>query len=244
MDKKSLLISLAAILLSFVGGFLLANSINRREMNNLRGENERLRTDNSNSGAKDLSNDEIDAKIAEADKDPDNLQYQKNLGTALYQYAAMKQDAEILNKSIRLLERASSLDRGDRTILVALGNAYFDLGYYSKQNDALEKSRDAYRSALELKPNDAEVRTDYGLTYFLHDPPDLDSAVREFRTALEGDPRHVKTLQFLIQALVKRGRPDAAAEYLERLKAADPSDASIKELSPLIQNAKQQAAKK
>jgi hypothetical protein len=82
MDKKSLLISLAAILLSFAGGFLLANSINRREMNNLRGENERLKADNSNSDKNELSNDEIDAKIAEADKDPDTLQYQKNLGTA------------------------------------------------------------------------------------------------------------------------------------------------------------------
>ena len=88
-------------------GTLLANSINRREMNNLRGENERLRVDNSNSSGNELSNDEIDAKIAEADKDPNNLQYQKNLGTALYQYATMKQDAELLQKSIRLLERAA-----------------------------------------------------------------------------------------------------------------------------------------
>ena len=196
MDKKSLLISLAAILLSFAGGFLLANSLNRREMNNLRGENERLKADNSNSSGNELSNDEIDAKIAEADKDPDNLQYQKNLGTALYQYAAMKQDAELLQKSIRLLERAASLDKNDRAILISLGNAYFDVGYYSKKNEGFEKAREAYRRALEVKADDAEVRTDFGLTYFLHDPPDTDSAVMEFRKALEVDPRHIKTLQF------------------------------------------------
>ncbi|HEX2639204.1 MAG TPA: tetratricopeptide repeat protein [Pyrinomonadaceae bacterium] len=244
MDKKSLLISLAAILLSFAGGFLLANSINRREMNNLRGENERLKADNSNSDKNELSNDEIDAKIAEADKDPSNIQYQKNLGTALYQYAAMKQDAELLQKSIRLLERAASLDKNDRAILVSLGNAYFDVGYYSKKNEGFEKAREAYRRALEVKADDAEVRTDFGLTYFLHDPPDVDSAVMEFRKALEVDPRHIKTLQFLTQALVKQNKPGAAEEYLERLKKADPSDASIKELAALIQNAKQQSAPK
>jgi tetratricopeptide (TPR) repeat protein len=149
----------------------------------------------------------------------------------------MKQDADILNKSIRLLERASLLDGNDRTILVSLGNAYFDLGYYSNQNNGFEKARDIYRRALEIKPDDAEVRTDYGLTYFLHAPPDLDSAVTEFRKALEADPRHVKTLQFLVQALVKQNKPEAAVEYLERLKAADPSNASIKELSALVHNA-------
>ena len=116
-----------------------------------------------------------------------------------------------------------------------MGNAYFDVGYYSKKNEGFEKAREAYRRALEIKPDDAEVRTDFGLTYFLHDPPDMDSAVMEFRKALEVDPRHIKTLQFVTQALVKQNKPGAAEEYLERLKKADPSDASIKELAALIQ---------
>ena len=156
----------------------------------------------------------------------------------------MKQDAELLQKSIRLLERAASLDENDRAILVSLGNAYFDVGYYSKKNEGFEKAREAYRRALEIKPDDAEVRTDFGLTYFLHDPPDMDSAVMEFRKALEVDPRHIKTLQFVTQALVKQNKPGVAEEYLERLKKADPSDASIKELAALIQNAKQQSVPK
>src|SRR3982751_1090323 len=139
MDKKALLITFAAIILSFVGGFFLANSLNRKEINSLRSENERLSTANRESGENELSAAEIENKIEEADRKPSDFQYQKNLGTALYQYATIKHDSDLLEKSVRLLERASNLNREDRLTLVNLGNAYFDLAYSEKQNEDYAK---------------------------------------------------------------------------------------------------------
>lgn len=231
------MISLIAVVLSFAGGFLLANSINRAEMEKLRSENERAKNEASAAvGANEsaLAPEEIDAKLAEADRNPENGQFQKSLGTALYRYAATKQDTDLLEKAIRLLDRAASLDKSDRGLLVSLGNAQFDLGYYLKQNDSLVRARNSYQRALDQDPDDVEVRTDLGLTYFLQEPPALDAAVREFEQSLKQEPQNARTLQFLIQALVKQNRTADAAAYLDRLKAVDPSDPSIAGLSSMI----------
>jgi hypothetical protein len=57
-----------------------------------------------------LSDEEIDAKIAEADSNPENLQFQKGLGVALYRYGAMRQDVAVIDKALKILERAHQLD--------------------------------------------------------------------------------------------------------------------------------------
>src|SRR4028119_463862 len=102
MNGKVFWLSIVAVTVSFAGGFLLANALNRSELNNLRAENERLKTSQNNSNQNQsglaLGDEEIREKIAEADLNPDNLAFQKNLGMALYRYAAMKQDAELLSE--------------------------------------------------------------------------------------------------------------------------------------------------
>src|SRR5205809_578982 len=84
------------LLAGIIGGFLLANSLNRTEMNSLRAQLDESKTSRStdpkNSDESTLSGDEIKTKIAEADKNPGNLSFQKDLGIALYRYSAMKQD--------------------------------------------------------------------------------------------------------------------------------------------------------
>lgn len=244
MDKKALLVSLLAVVLSFAGGFLLANSINRKELNTLRTENERLKSNNAEAGSSSLSPGEIDAKIAEADSQPENFPYQKNLGIALYQYAAMKQDPDVLRKALPVLDRAASLNKDDVAVLTALGNAHFDIGYLEKDNGNFQRAREVYARVLKVKPDSAEVQTDLGLTYFLQDPQDLDAAVAELKKAIATDPKQEKALQFLVQALVKQNKTAEATQYLDRLKAAAPSDPSVAELATLIEKAKQQPAAK
>ncbi len=132
MDKKIFWISMAAVVVSFFGGFLLANALNRSELNTLRAEIERLKTSpnasSQNNSELSLSEEEIRRKIAEADKNPDNSNFQKNLGLALYRYAAMKQDADLLSEVTRLLTRANQKDKQDYDVLITLGNTYFALG--------------------------------------------------------------------------------------------------------------------
>lgn len=243
MDKKSLWISVIAVVLSFVGGFLVANAINRSELETLRGENERLKTttaEATNTASEfTLTNQEIDQKIAEAEKNSSDFQFQKRLGVALYRYGSMKQSAEIINKAIPVLERAARLNGSDYEVIVALGNAYFDQGYYGKDNAAFVKAREFYDRALELKPDDIEVRTDIGLTYYLLDPPELKPAIENFQKTLKTSPAHEKTLQLMIQALIKDQRAAEAEQYLEHLRKATPNSPAVNELSTMVVNAKQ-----
>lgn len=230
MNKKVLWISIVAIIISFFGGFLLANALNRNELNTIRAEVERLKTTPNNNSEVSLSDEEIRQKIAEADKNPDNINFQKNLGLALYRYAAMKQDADLLAEVARLLARANQQDNQDYDVLITLGNSYFDIGYIKKENENLVKARDFYQKALAQKPNDVDVRTDLGLTYFLVNPPETDKALAEFQKSLQTNPKHEKTLQVLAQALISQNKAVEAEKYLKQLKEVNPENQFLPEL--------------
>lgn len=238
MNNKSVWISIVAAALSFAGGFLLANALNRSELDLVKSENDRLKTTQTRD-AKDiadttLTNDEIQKKITEADQNPGNFQFQKSLGLALYRYSSMKQDPKILAEALRLLTRAHEIDSKDRDIQVGLGNAYFGSGYFNKDNKNFELAREFYRKALATKPSDVEVRTDLGLTYFLQEPPELPLAIEQFEASLKTDPKHEKTLQFLIQSLVKKNDGEKARLYLDQLKNTNRDNQFIPELSSLV----------
>ncbi|HTK38168.1 MAG TPA: hypothetical protein VL325_06725 [Pyrinomonadaceae bacterium] len=226
-----MLISLVAVVLGFAGGFFLANAINRTDINNLRAENERLKTNQADEQNKtsdsSLTNDEIASKIAEADQQPQNFDFQKRLGLALYKYGAMKQDADVIGRSISLLQRAAGLKNDDHEVIVGLGNAHFDIGYFKKQNDQLQQARGFYEQALKQMPTDAEIKTDLALTYFLTDPPDDEKAVTGFREALKIDPKQEKALEFIIQSLIRTNKKDEAAGDLDELKKANPNNDAI-----------------
>ena len=222
-----------AVIISFIGGFILANALNRNEISNLQAENGRLKnaqeTTQQNDRELTLSSEEIDKKITEADQNPKNIPFQKNLGIALYNYASMKQDAELLNDVSRILTRAYNDNPQDADVAVTLGNIYFDIGYLKKNDENFIKAREFYQKALEQKPNDANIRTDLGLTYFLIDPPDTDKAIDEFQKSLLADSKHEKTLQVLTQALISENKNAEAEKYLERLKKVNPNNQFVSE---------------
>ena len=241
MNIKSLWISVIAVGLSFVGGFLLANALNRGELDIVKGENERLKNadaaEQKVAAEVTLSNDEIQNKIAEADRNPNNFQFQKNLGLALYRYASMKKDTKILAESLRLLVRANIINSGDRDVQVGLGNAYFDTGYQNKDNKSFASAREFYGKALAKTPADVEIITDLGLTYYLQEPPDLAMAVKQFEASLKIDAEHEKALEFLIQSLIKQNEAQKAGEFIERLRKANPDSQSLPQLSALVSQA-------
>lgn len=245
MTSKCVWITIIAAVAGFVGGFLFANALNRSELDAVKAGNNSQPQQSQNSAAQNpsdltLTNEEIGQKIAEADANPDNFAFQRNLGIALYRYAAMKQDTELLSESARILRRALSLNPEDSDLQVALGNAHFDIGYFKKDNSSFARAREYYQKVLTKKPADVDLRTDLGLTYFLQEPPELDLAAAEFEKALETNPKHEKTLQFLVQSLIKKNDNEKAAKYLEQLKQANPSSPSIAELSTLLSAATSQ----
>lgn len=240
MNKKVFWISLVAVIISFFGGFLLANALNRNELNTIRAEIERLKNSSPQDKSEvSLSDEEIRQKIAEADKNPENFNFQKNLGLALYRYATMKQDAQLLAEIARLLTRANQQDAKDYEVLITLGNCYFDIGYIKKDNENLTKAREFYQKALSQKPNDVDVRTDLGLTYFLVNPPETDKALAEFQKSLQIDPKHEKTLQVTAQALLSQKKVAEAANYLTRLREVNPENQFLPELESQLSQQKQ-----
>jgi tetratricopeptide (TPR) repeat protein len=238
MHKNTVIFVIVAAVAGFIGGFLLANSLNRSEMATLRAQNGRTETANSNTSQgqpeTELTSDEISSKIAEADKNPGNFAFQKDLGIALYRYATMKQDEDLLNESARILDRANALNNRDFDVLVALGNAHFDIGYAKKDNARFQTARDIYSKALEIKPGDPDVSTDRGLTYFFQNPPAYDQAAAELEKISEANPKHQRSLQFLVQAYVKQNKFADAEKALAKLKSINPSNPSIAELTSQI----------
>ena len=229
-----------AVIISFFGGFLLANALNRNELNTIRAEIERLKNSIPQDKSEvSLSDEEIRQKIAEADKNPENFNFQKNLGLALYRYATMKQDAQLLAEIARLLTRANQQDAKDYEVLITLGNCYFDIGYIKKDNENLTKAREFYQKALSQKPNDVDVRTDLGLTYFLVNPPETDKALAEFQKSLQTNPKHEKTLQVTAQALLSQKKVAEAANYLTRLREVNPENQFLPELESQLSQQKQ-----
>jgi len=234
MNVKAIWLSILAVILSFIGGFFVANALNKNELETLKVENNRLKTNATNSttvqSETSLSDEEIRQKITEADQNPDNLPVQKTFGKALYQYGAMKRDAKILVESARILNRAYQKNPADKDVALTLGHAYFDIGYYQKDNENLGKAREIYQKLLNDSPKDADIRNDLGITYYLQTPPDFEKAIAEMKKVLETNPKHEKSLLFLVQIYIKQQKTQEAESYLAKLKQINPNTPSLSEI--------------
>jgi tetratricopeptide (TPR) repeat protein len=236
MNKTYLWVSVLAVLLAFAGGFMLANAINRGEMNALKAENERLKNSARTGSDQELSPEEIRAKIDEADRNPTNFNFQKGLGIGLYRYATIKQDPELLPDAERLLKRAYELNPKDLEVLVFYGNTVFDIGYARKDNGKFEEARKLYTEALAQKPKDVDVQTDFGLTYFYENPPRDDKAAAELEKALAIKPDHERSLQYLAQIYARQSNSELLKKYLEELKKVNPQNPVIAQLESQTAN--------
>ena len=240
MKSNTFLTAALAGIIGLAAGFLIANKINRSEFEKLRTSSAAAPA-NSNTGSEfDLSDEEINAKLDEAAANSNDVQFQKLLGISLYRFGTMKRDAALIEKALVPLARANDLDPKDNETISTLGNAYFDIGYFKKDNDALVKSREYYEVLLKARPDDVETRTDLGLTYFLIEPPQLEKAASEFEQSLSKDPKHEKTLQFYVQTLAKLDRTKEANDALAKLRTANPNNPTLTELKNFLDQPKTQ----
>lgn len=228
MNRVPIWATVLIAIVFFAGGFLVANYLNRSEITVLRAESDRAKISPTPNAVQDqlsLSTEEIDAKIAEAEQNATNFSYQKGLGLGLYRYGALKQDKTLIDKSIPILERATNLDNNDVDVLIGLGHAYYDSGFFGKENAQFEKAREFYNKALAKRPKEIEVITDLGRTYMLQAPPDYPTAIKEFQRALAIDPKHEKTLESIIAATSAMGSD--AGSFRERLRAVNPNNTTL-----------------
>ncbi len=99
---------------------------------------------------------------------------------------------------------------------VQLGNLYFDAERYG---DAITW----YGEALKLQPNNVDVSTDLGVSYYYTNQPDR--ALAQFDRSLALDPKHTKTILNvgIVKAFGKQDLEGAEAAWQQVLQLAPDS---------------------
>jgi len=227
MNKENILFSVVGVLLGFIVGFAFANTINQRGIAPTAQAGQRtagLPPDHlpiSGDGVAGVGQTNIDPTVLRAAEKlandaPDNFDAQVKAGELNY-------EARRYAEAINFWTRANRLRPEDYDVLVGLGNACFD----SEQYAPAEKW---YASALAKRPDVVEVRTDYGLTFMLREPADLDRAITEFKRSLAASPRHEQTLQNLAVAYTRKGDAGQAQATVAKLEAVSPTNAALPRL--------------
>src|SRR2546421_11845248 len=260
VNTKTILIFVAGAVLGFVVGFALANGVNRQEQDRLRAEVARAQSagpsksadagekpqtqalDKDDNSFPTLTDDQLKNAVAKADASPADAELQKKVGQALYVYAWQKGKASILPDVARILKRAHEADAKDYKTTVMAGDAHFLMARNSGDTRPLAAARKLYEDALASKPDDAVVRTSLGLTYFYDKPSDPQRAIREYRRALQSDPRQEMALQSLAAALIESGNLDEAEKHLGELEKVNPSNRELPSLRAQLEQ-KRNAAK-
>src|SRR5947209_603086 len=229
MSKENILFSVIGVLLGFIVGFTFANTANQRwavALTSQPGQQSAALppghpqiAGNGVAGAGATNVDPTLLRETEklAQESPDNFDAQVKAGELDY-------EAHHYNEAVNFWTRANRLRPDDYDVLVGLGNACFD----SEQFESAEKW---YASALAKKPDVVEVRTDYGLTFLLREPADLDRAITEFKRSLAASPRHAQTLQNLAVAYTRKGDAAQAQATVAKLEAASPGNPALARLT-------------
>src|ERR1044071_149979 len=258
LNKRVIVVGALGVVLGFLTGFFLANGINRAEQDKLRSELASARAggaaQQSSSGRAQpvsskgddsfptLTDEQLGNAVKQADADPSNAELQHKVGQALYFYAWEKGNAQILPEVARILKRAHTLDPKNYRTTVIAGDAHFLIATQGGDARVLGEARKFYEAALAAQPDDAQVRTNLGRTYFFDKPPNPQRAITEYRRALQADPKQELSLQSLAAALIETGGLDEAARRLDELEKVSPSNTELAGLRAQLEQ-KRNAAK-
>lgn len=227
MDKEKFLYGIIGLLAGCIIGFLFANNLNQGQiqyapaqapqttMGSVPTTSQNLPPDhpqigNNASAPTGAPLPEVTEALKKAEDNPNDFDAQVNAGDLYYQI-------QRFDEAAKFYERAAKLRPDALEIVIKTGNAYFD-------GEKYETAEKWYTSALAKNPDDANVRTDLGLTFYLRNPPDLDRAIKEYKTSLEKNPNHELTLQNLAVALREKGDTKAAQETLDKLAKVNPNN--------------------
>ena len=126
-------------------------------------------------------------------------------------------------QSIEYYQKAIAANAGDAAAYAGLAESYVTLPSYSERNNDEERSRAqaAAAKALTLDNNLADTHIAVGMVSLIDDR-NLTRAEREFRRAIELNPRSPLAQGELAFCLVAVGRTDEAFSHAQQAKALDP----------------------
>ena len=247
MDRQKLLYALAGLALGALASYYFANRANGGEIERLRSELARTSRTQPEAGAgaaggvrpQDQSQAEAQVRelIAGADANPSDSSLQRRAGEQVYRHALTTQQSALLAEAVRLLRRAHEGDPKNYDTLLLLGNSHLTLGLAGDPQSFTE-ARGYYVNALAERPGDVNGHTLLGMTYYYGRPADPQSAAREYRKALDADPRHEMALQNLASALLATGALDEATRRVGELEKVNPANGSLGELRAKLQQAR------
>jgi tetratricopeptide (TPR) repeat protein len=147
----------------------------------------------------------------------------------------------------RMIEDALRNDPNNRTLLVQLGNLYYDWGQeevtkkgeLAQPTEKWSKAVDFYKRALAVEPSDVNVRVD--MANLLRFMGRGDEAIAEYRQALNIDPKHPQARINLVLALaeLKKDYKGAVNEYGNLIRIL-PDQAQNLELKKEVEGYKEQ----
>ena len=142
-----------------------------------------------------------------------------------------EQTTEMVQKAAGPLLTTLKQNPRDFETLVKLGNLYYDSKLYP---DAIKY----YEQAVKVRPENSDVRTDLGTSYWYTGNPDR--AIAEFNRALKYNPTHPGTL-FNMGVVKWQGKmdPAGAVQAWERLLETNPNYSQKQQVLDLIAKARQ-----
>ncbi len=158
---------------------------------------------------------QVAAAIEKAKSHPQDYEAQMTAADLYYQIKRF-------DDASKFYEAAAKLKPSETEPMIKAGNAYFDAEKY-------EQAEKWYETALKKDPKNADVRTDYGLTFYLREPRDIDRAIKEYNTALSIEPDHESALQNLALAYKEKNDRTNYQSVLERLRKVNPNNPVVTE---------------
>ena len=219
--QRNILFGIVGVVIGLVIGFGAANSINRQDD---------LNTSSTNNSSQQLAPQssrssgmfaDVDQMIQTAQSEPQNFVAQMRTGDM---YAKIGK----FDSAIEFYKRGILLKPDDFNANVVLANALFD-------SQRFEEASDYYAKAVKINGADVNARTDLGTTFVERSNPDFERAIREFKAALEIDPKHEPTLYYLGIAYLRKGEKDKADRTLAELEKANPASSLIGRLRQNIE---------
>lgn len=245
MNKDNVLYCIIGLLLGAIIGFIFANSVNQQGAQtrgvagtggaaavapgaNLPPDHPAVPSNAVADQGGAAMQEQVTAQIQQARDEPNNFEAQTKAADLFYQIHRFDQ-------AIEFLLRANQLRPDDYETIVKLGNANFESNSY-------ETAEKWYTAALLKNPEDINVRTDLGLTFYLRNPPDYERAIKEYRASLQRDPRHEQTLQNMVVALTRVGQVKEAEEMLGKLQEVNAANEALPKLRSDLESLKSQPA--
>ena len=260
VNTQKILIALAGLVAGCAIGFFFATSVDRKELENLRAEVARARSAagaqtqpqgesrGANGNATDAAasmptDDEMRELIVKADASQNDAEYQRKVGQGIYMYALSTGKPTLMPEAVRLLKRAHEADPKNYETTVLVGNSLFALAQAADASKYTE-ARVYYNKALGTKPEDTNVQTLLGMTYFFGQPSDPKRAIKEYRQSLAAAPRHEMALQSLATALIATGAIEEAQQRIGELQTVNAANPALSNLRGQLAQAKNAAKEK